>query len=201
MSNLPLFNVSLNEKNIYRRDFLLKRINNYCNPKDSSILEIGIGNGRYGFLLAEYFKLYCGIDKLKEYVELAKKKVPEGANIKYKVGLGSEIPFNRKFDIILYANVWHYLIKQDKAMKEAKQVLSDNGIILISEPTEDIKWVSSELNKNSPDFDQEKYQNKINKIKRGKEFLLKQDYFEIKEYLIDSKLKFEFYLLTQKRLK
>ena len=98
---LVLFSTELSHNNILRRDTILRLIRNIRSPKNSSVLEIGIGNGRYGILLAPLVKEYVGIDQSKEYVNEALRNMPTGANVKYIVGKGEAIPLNRKFNVIL----------------------------------------------------------------------------------------------------
>ncbi len=68
-----LFDVNLTEDNKRLRDYILRTLKKYKDLKKSEILEIGIGNGRFGFLIGKKFKNYYGIEPDKKYLEIANK--------------------------------------------------------------------------------------------------------------------------------
>lgn len=177
-----LFNIQKDEKNLQRKDFILKTLSKYLTPKESTILEIGIGNGRFGFLLAEDFKKYLGIDPDEEYINLAKKNIPLNTEVKYLVGKAEDVPFKEKVDVILYANVWHFVKDSGSAIKEIKRLLNNSGVVLIIEPSSRMNtWADERLNKKSEKFDSTMLAKKISKLKIGKEALLNQKDLEIIE--------------------
>ena len=170
-----LFNTRKDKKNLQRRDFITKTLSEYLIPEDSIILEVGIGNGRFGLLLAEYFKQYLGIDPDEEYVELAKKNVPSNADVIYKLGKAESIPFEKQVEAILFANVWHFIKDTSAAIKEIDRLLKKDGVVLIIEPSSNRNtWADERLNKNSEKFDKQMYERKISHLRVGKEVLLKQ---------------------------
>ena len=75
-----MFSTGLNESNRLKRDYLLKKLKRYKTLAESDILEVGIGNGRFGSIIAEEFKSYSGIDPDLEYVKLAIKNAPKIAH-------------------------------------------------------------------------------------------------------------------------
>ncbi len=194
-----LFSIELNERNLYRRDYIIKKFSKYKDISKSSILEIGIGNGKYGFLFGDRFEQYFGIDIDKEYVELAKENIPKNAKVVYKIGNAEKIPFRRKFDILFYPSSWHFINNFSEAMGQAKRVLKDNGIIAILEPSNNSGWADPRLRKDSPKFDKKLFYRKIKSLERGRNAILSQKKFQILEDEFNFKKKFRFYILKSNK--
>ncbi len=179
MSSLVLFNVELNEKNLRRRDYLLKKLRSYITTETSELLEIGVGNGRFGKLLAPYFQNYFGIDPSKEYIELARETAKGMANVTYLVGAAEKIPFKKTFDVVFFAHSWHF-VAFGKAIQEVTRILLRGGLLVIMEPSPRLKkWASPKLRKDSPEFDQDLFDEKIADLKEGIFFLKQLDSFEL----------------------
>jgi len=158
------------------------------------ILEIGIGRGRFGILLGKKFRYYYGIEPNKELLKIARKNKEE--NVIYKWGKAENIPFNKKFDIVFYALSWHFIKDFDKVLSEALRVIKRKGIIIILEPTEKTKyWKDSRLNKSSKNFDENVFNKKIIKLKKGQKIILNQKIFTILENEYESKSGLRCYLL------
>ena len=199
MEKKVLFPIELNESNKYKRDYLIKWINKYLNLSKSSLLEIGIGNGRFGFLLGKEVSHYYGIDVDLEYVKIAKTNILPNSKITYKVGNAEEIPFNKKFDILLYANSWHFIMSFEKALKEAERVLKSNGVVIILEPSENTKnWGSPKLRQDSPEFNELVYKKKLENLKKAKQAILNQNIFKIVEQEYDTKTTSNLLILRKK---
>jgi len=189
-------NFKLTKENKYERDFFISKFKKYVDLSNSNLLEIGVGNGRFGFLLGKEVKNYFGIDIDKEYVKIAKINIPKNAKVFYKVGNAEKIPFKKKFDIIFYPLSWHFIRNFRKALEEAKRVLNKNGIVAILEPSKKVKkWASPLLNKDSPEFNKILYERKLNDLRRGREAILKQNFFEVLEDEYYPKTKLNFYVL------
>jgi len=177
-----LFPIELNKHNVYLRDDLINKFKQYVDLPKSRILELGIGNGRFGFLLGSYVAKYYGIDIDEEYVKIAKTNIPKGANIVYKVGSAENIPFDEKFDIVFYAQSWHFIKDFDRALKEATRVLKTKGIVAILEPSQNSSgWADPRLNKDSPEFNENLFKKKMADLKKGRDAILKQKLFDIIE--------------------
>ena len=191
------FELSLSNK--YIRDFLLKKFNKYLDVYNSNILEIGIGHGRFGFLLGEYFEHYYGIDVEQNLIDVSKKNIPENANVTYCVGRAEKIPFKFSFDIIFYTYSWHLVKDFENALSETKRVLNPNGIVAILEPSEHTtSWNSASLRRDSHEFQQKVYDKKMHAIKRAKKEILEQKIFEIIENEYEHRTTFNFYVLKNK---
>lgn len=130
-----LFDTRLTENNKLLRDYILKKLKRYKELEKSDLLEIGIGNGRIGFLIGKKLKRYYGIEPDKEYLRIANKTKPE-KNFFYKSGKAEKIPFKKKFDIVLYSFSWHFIKNHKKAIEECERILKPKGIILIIDPKE-----------------------------------------------------------------
>ncbi len=195
-----LFSTELNERNLYRIDYLTNKFSKYKDLSDSNILEIGIGNGRFGLLLGDKFKQYFGIDVDEDYIKLAKENIPESAKIFYKIGDAEKIPFRRRFDILFYSQSWHFINNFSKAIKQANRVLKDSGIIAILEPTDKSGgWGDPRLRKDSPEFSEASYQRKLQDLKKGRNAILNQKTFEVLEDEFDSNVNSRFYILKKKQ--
>lgn len=182
MNDKVLFPTELTENNKYLKNYLIAKFSKYVDLLKSDILEIGIGNGKFGFLLGKFVAHYYGIDIDEEYVKIAKKNIPWGARIIYRLGDAENIPFLNKFDIIFYAQSWHFIKNHQKALEEAKRALKPKGIFAILEPSENSKnWVSPKLRQDSPEFDKNLYRRKLEELKDGKRAVLEQRLFDMIE--------------------
>lgn len=188
----------ITERDTHLGNYLINKLSKYVEPSASDILEIGIGKGKFGLLLANSVSRYFGIDIDKEQVEIAKSDPRRGENVTYKAGNAENIPFARQFDVIFYSKSWHFIKNPQKALEEAKRVLHPDGIIAILEPTEKTtNWSSPKLIRGSPEFDETYLKQKLEKLKRGRQAILEQRLFKdiIEEYNADTTL--NLYILTQ----
>ena len=168
----PLKNFPLGEN-------IFKLIKKYKNPKDSLVLEVGWGDGRFGSFFGDEFKKYFGIDPDKEYILEAKKKNKYKKET-YRLGSAEKIPFKNKFDVIFLAFSWHFVNDFDKAMSEIKNALNEEGILIILEPSKKTKrWASPKLIRGNPKFDESLLKRKIFHLKIARNFLEKQNYLKI----------------------
>ena len=99
--------------------------------KNSTVLDVGCGNGKnVKYLLDNDIKAY-GIDFSEKLVEVCKRK-----KLDVKVGNALKIPFDdNSFDNIISIAVIHHLQKEEeriKAINEMIRVCKNNGKILIS---------------------------------------------------------------------
>ena len=83
-----------NQYNLYLRDILVEKLSKYKQLGGCDIIEIGIGHGRIGRLIAKNFNGYYGIDRDEEKVEKASVDVPK--NITYKTEEKKAAPAKEK---------------------------------------------------------------------------------------------------------
>lgn len=180
---------NLNKHNQKLKNFLTDKLNEHTNPNQAQVLEIGIGEGRVGRLIADKVNEYKGIDLNKENVEAARENAPQDLEVEYKQGNAVELPFDEKFDAILYINSWHYIKNHEQAIAEAERLLKEDGVVIILEPTKyTTNWKAPQLKESSDQFDREIYEQKMKNIRDSEENLREQNIFEIKEEgLIDER--------------
>lgn len=175
-----LFSKKLDDKNIQRRDYLLNKLKKYVNLDTCDLLDVGSGNGRFATLFGPKIKSYSGVEPDEEYLKIAKETIPKDAKAEYYKGSAEKIPLSKKFDVIFYGFSWHFIQDFDKAIKEAKRHLKEDGIIVIYEPSKETKkWASSKLTRGSEDFDEILYKKKLSDLEKGRTGISK-----LKEYAL-----------------
>ena len=161
------------------KKYIIKIIKPYFNPKDSKLLEIGCGNGRFGKILGDLFLEYDGIDPFKLAIKEAIKE-NKHKNVIYKVGKAEQVPIKKKFDIIFYSFSFHFIKNFEKAFLEANRLLRPNGIIFILEPSQTpYNWKSGLLNKDSCLFSEDSFRRKVGDLVKAERAINKNDLFKI----------------------
>jgi ubiquinone/menaquinone biosynthesis C-methylase UbiE len=95
---------------------------------DTSLLDIGCGTGYFSKLANDKGAKIVGIDATVEFIEEAKKRVPNG---NFLVGEMEELPFEEKsFDLVCGFNSFQYAANTKNALIEAKRVLRDGGKLI-----------------------------------------------------------------------
>ena len=106
-------------------DFFLETLSN---TKDLKILDIGCGTGYFCKMASEKEMEVTGIDATPEFIDEAKKRLPEGQFI---VGEMEELPFEEEsFDVVCGFNSFQYAANAENALKESKRVLKKSGKIV-----------------------------------------------------------------------
>ena len=99
--------------------------------KGKRVLEVGCGNGRISSLLASKADHLVAIDPVKLRIEEAKARC---VGVNFDVGSGESLDFPDKvFDVIIFTLSLHHQDSK-QALKEAKRVLKEGGVILVIEP-------------------------------------------------------------------
>ncbi|MDD4135938.1 MAG: class I SAM-dependent methyltransferase [Candidatus Shapirobacteria bacterium] len=101
--------------------------------KDSTVLDLGCGNGYWTKLLAKKYKKVVGIDNSQNLIQIAKSK-RQLTNIEYKlVEIETGFPFNNDyFDLVFSNMVIHYIKNINKLAKDLYRIIKPNGLIILS---------------------------------------------------------------------
>ena len=158
----------IKQYNKVNKDCLLfyTNVNKFINLNESTILDIGCGNGFYVYGLADKVKFITGLDPSHDMLESAKSYIEyfKKNNIEFLHGSIENNSIDKKYNLILFSYSLHFTKNVYDSLLIAKQYLENNGLIVIIEPTE--TYHSNKLNKNHKEFDKDYYE-------------LKQKYLEI----------------------
>lgn len=128
LSDLP---GSENLFTLKRYSQLYRLISPYINA-DFKVLDVGCAIGGFlNYLNKKGIKKLYGIDVIKKYIDCAKKEK------KYivKTGNAESIPFTNKiFNLLIMDQVVEHLINPRNAFREAKRVLTGDGLLCIGIP-------------------------------------------------------------------
>lgn len=113
-----------------------------CNLDNKDVLEIGCGDGRLSFYLAEFAKNIVAIDPDIDKIKKASDRLSSLKiyNLNFYIGKGEELIFSSdSFDAIFYSLSFHHvpIDQQNTAIKEAHRVLKNNGSLILYEPLKD----------------------------------------------------------------
>lgn len=117
-------------------------IRSKCNLDNKDILEIGCGDGRLSFYLAEFAKNIVAIDPDVDKIKKASDRLSSSKrnNLNFYIGKGEKLIFsNASFDAIFYSLSFHHVSidQQSAAIKEAYRVLKKGGSLILYEPLKD----------------------------------------------------------------
>ena len=99
-------------------------------PGPGDVLDVGVGSGRLLATLAEHGWSGHGVDPEPAMLDLARTRVPEGAE-RLRVGRAEELPFPpASFDVVALLGVLEYT-RLDAALAEAARVLRSGGRAVI----------------------------------------------------------------------
>lgn len=117
--------------------------------KDSKILEVGAGTGRYSLYYASRGYDVTALEYVEHNVDVLKSNIKEGMNIKAEQGDAIDLSRyeDNTFDVTLVLGPLYHLyneVDQDKAIAEAIRVTKKGGIVAIAYLTSDsiaIDWI------------------------------------------------------------
>jgi ubiquinone/menaquinone biosynthesis C-methylase UbiE len=120
------------QSDINRIEF--KKILEYSELSDKSVLEVGCGNGRVTEWIQKIPRKLIAIDPDKKGIESARQNI---RNLDFKIMSGENLDFDDEiFDIVLFTFSLHHQ-NSAKALDEAYRVLKKNGRAVIVEPAAD----------------------------------------------------------------
>ncbi len=120
-----------------RRFLLEKIIKKYGGgKKDVKILDVGCGSGGNIEFLSQFGKVY-GVDKSSLAINYCKKRGFKNVS----QADATKLPFKEKqFDIVLLLDVLEHIKDDKRALQEARRVLKDNGLIILTAPALPFIW-------------------------------------------------------------
>ena len=126
-----------------------------------SVLDIGCGNGFFEFALSPYVKTIYGIDPSLPMLKDARlnNKSYKFKNVRFYKGSAENIPFIKKFDLILFSYSLHYTKNPEAILNKVLSNLKKNGLLLILEPTKTFSK-NGRFNQNSNNFNKRMYDGK-----------------------------------------
>jgi len=131
-NNTAYFNdFAKKRKNRFFSKYYWNEITQYCNyfsHKDSSVLEIGCGNGDLLANIAGSKK--TGIDFSEEYLKWAKEKY-SNQDIEFILMDANKIELNQTYDLIILSNLIGYLDDIQLVLQQAKKYCHPNTKIII----------------------------------------------------------------------
>lgn len=100
-------------------------------PEESSVVEIGCGNGRDAAVITEFTKRFVGIDASKEMIQLAREYLP---NVDFQVADIAEFDIPQETDIVFsFASLLHFSKEEiQEILHVYYKRLSDNALVYIS---------------------------------------------------------------------
>src|SRR5438876_6906296 len=103
--------------------------------RNKRVLDLACGEGYGSNLLARTAKQVVGIDIDEEAVKHAKNKYIR-PNLEFKIGSILEVPIDGDglFDVVVCFEALEHVEEHHKLLSEAKRLLVDNGIFLVSTP-------------------------------------------------------------------
>jgi len=120
------------QSDINRIEF--KKILEYSELSNKSVLEVGCGNGRVTEWIQKIPRKLIAIDPDKKGIESARQNI---RNLDFKIMSGENLDFDDEiFDIVLFTFSLHHQ-NSAKALDEAYRVLKKNGRAVIVEPAAD----------------------------------------------------------------
>jgi len=105
-------------------------------PRESTVADVGCGNGRHLIYCAECFSKAIGVDFSINLLKIARKKMSEKRNVELVQANAVYLPFkDDSIDHILFIATLHNIKGRGnrvKSLSEIKRVLKPNGTALIS---------------------------------------------------------------------
>jgi ubiquinone/menaquinone biosynthesis C-methylase UbiE len=119
---------------VFRKTYktILENIDSDLNLSHN-VLEIGTGTGIISFSIYSKVSSIIATDISPEMVRVANQKLINSKirNIDFQIQDSYNLTFpDKSFDIVIASNLFHLLYEPEKAIKEIKRVMKDNGIFI-----------------------------------------------------------------------
>jgi 2-polyprenyl-3-methyl-5-hydroxy-6-metoxy-1,4-benzoquinol methylase len=106
--------------------------------RHKKILEVGCSSGNVSAIFRNFENIkFLGIDIDEKAITFAEKRFRKNEDFKFRCcSLDDLINENEKFDYILFAGILHHISNTEtkKMLESSSSLLSENGVIAISEP-------------------------------------------------------------------
>ena len=160
--NDDIYNYVLFLDHKFAYDYVTKQIKG-----NSSILEIGCGDGYGTSFLAKHFKQVEAIDISKEAIQKA-KAIYKLDNCNFSVSTGEKLNFpDNSFDAIVSFHVIEHVKNVRKYLKEIKRVLKPDGKFILTTPSRTHRLAPKQKPWNEEhlrEYDSETLKKEINKV-------------------------------------
>lgn len=142
----------------------IEKINEICEVKGKSVLDIGCGGGIYTKALADMGALtITALDFSEQMLATAKENCTGYSNIQYHLGNALHTKLeDEQFDIVLERAVIHHITDLDTCFREAYRILKPGGVYLIQDRTPEDCLLKGDI-ENIRGYFFEKYPNLIEK--------------------------------------
>ena len=98
------------------------------------IADLGSGEGAFAFLLAERAKKVIAVDTSARMIEVAREQALRHGieNVEYRMGDMEEVPIDdAAVDLVFFSQSLHHALHPERAIQEARRILSPGGRIVI----------------------------------------------------------------------
>ena len=120
-----------NKNSRYYSKKWLKHLFGLARRRSGKILDVGCGTGILYEVLPKNMD-YTGIDLSEDMIKVGKRRYPK---IDLRMMDCEKLNFkDETFDVILARSILHHVPHPEKAVKEIKRCLKNDGIVVISEP-------------------------------------------------------------------
>ncbi len=94
---------------------------------------------------------YVGIDLSSEMLDVGKRRFGKNKNFKVLQRDGEDLRLKEKFDVVIARGAIHHLPRPLKGLDEVREVLKEDGVLVISEPAANpvikgMRWIMYKLN-------------------------------------------------------
>ncbi len=109
--------------------------------KGRRALDIGCGDGKFTWLMAQHFPELTGVDVNEKKVAAAREEAAsKGLAVKFQAASGEALPFpDAHFDCVVFSNSLHHIPDMVKSVAEGARVTRPGGLVYVMEP---VPWSS-----------------------------------------------------------
>ncbi|MCF7866514.1 methyltransferase domain-containing protein [Candidatus Woesearchaeota archaeon] len=177
---------------------IIEKIKPFAKLSSANVLDVGCGDGKKGRYLAQKSFSYTGIDLDEQRIRIASNLV-KSKKITFFNDSFENFQTEKLFDVVYFIFSWRYMKNFNSILKKLKSLLSDKGVIVIVEPSEKTEnWKSPYLRKSSKDFDENIFNETIEKINLAINILKNSEKIEI---INKSQINIDYHSLYILRLK